>query len=130
MARSIYFPIAIIAASAIAGAVQAHALLLSSTPADKATVAPTSHIVLHFSEPLVAKFSGADLLMIGMMMNGQMTNMPMKIGALASAADPADPKTLILTAKGPLAPGGYRLDWHAVAADTHRTQGAFTFTVQ
>ena len=130
MARSAFLPIVLIAAMAVASAAQAHPHLLSSTPADKASVAPTAQIVLHFSEPLEIPFSGGDLVMTGMMMNGQMMNMPMKVGALAAAADPADPKTLVLTAKATLAPGGYRLDWHAVSTDTHRTQGAVTFTIQ
>jgi methionine-rich copper-binding protein CopC len=30
----------------------------------------------------------------------------------------------------PLKPGVYSVKWHAVTADTHRTQGAFTFTVR
>jgi copper resistance protein C len=131
MARSASLPIAgLVAALAIAGAAQAHPHLLSSTPADQATAAPTAQIELHFSEPLEPKFSGADLVMTGMMMNGQMTNMPMKMGALAAATDPTDPKTLVLTAKATLAPGGYRLDWHAVSTDTHRTQGALSFIVK
>jgi methionine-rich copper-binding protein CopC len=130
MARFAYLPLAVVATLAIAGAAQAHPRLLSSTPADKASVPPTARIELHFSEPLEAKFSGGDLAITSMLMNGQMTNMSMKVGALAVAADPADPKTLVLTAKTALAPGGYRLDWHAVSTDTHRTQGALTFTVQ
>jgi methionine-rich copper-binding protein CopC len=31
---------------------------------------------------------------------------------------------------GPLAPGTYRVAWHAVSLDDHRTQGAYTFTVR
>ena len=130
MTRFACLPVCIVAAMAVAGAAQAHPKLLSSMPADKASVAATSHIELHFSEPLEAKFSGADLVMTGMMINGRMTNMPKKVGALAAAADPGDAKTLVLTAKAPLAPGSYRLDWHAVSTDTHRTQGALTFSVQ
>ena len=30
----------------------------------------------------------------------------------------------------PLAPGTYRVTWHAVSADTHRMEGAYTFTVR
>jgi methionine-rich copper-binding protein CopC len=29
-----------------------------------------------------------------------------------------------------LRPGTYRVSWHAVSIDTHRTEGAFTFTVK
>jgi methionine-rich copper-binding protein CopC len=30
----------------------------------------------------------------------------------------------------PLAPGIYRVTWHAVSVDTHRTEGAYSFTVK
>jgi methionine-rich copper-binding protein CopC len=30
----------------------------------------------------------------------------------------------------PLAPGTYRVAWHAVSVDTHRTEGAYSFTVK
>jgi hypothetical protein len=42
----------------------------------------------------------------------------------------ADGKTLKATPKARLAPGSYRVDWHAVAADTHRIKGSFAFTVR
>lgn len=107
----------------------AHPKLLSSTPAAKATVAPTAKIELHFSEPLAAKFSGADLTETSMMMNGQMMAHNMKIGGLAATLDPADHKTLILSLKKPLAPGVYKVSWHAVSTDTHKLTGVYTFTV-
>ena len=28
-----------------------------------------------------------------------------------------------------LAPGSYKVRWHALSVDTHTTEGAFTFTV-
>ncbi len=30
----------------------------------------------------------------------------------------------------PLPPGRYRVTWHAVSVDTHRTEGAYSFTVK
>jgi methionine-rich copper-binding protein CopC len=30
----------------------------------------------------------------------------------------------------PLAPGTYKVTWHAVSVDTHRTQGSYEFTVK
>jgi methionine-rich copper-binding protein CopC len=108
----------------------AHPKLVSSMPAAKATVGPTAKIELHFSEPLEAKFSGADLTETSMMMNGQMMAHVMKIGGVAAALDPADHKTLILSLKKPLAPGAYKVSWHAVSTDTHRLTGAYAFTVR
>lgn len=30
----------------------------------------------------------------------------------------------------PLAPGTYRVSWHVVSVDTHRTEGAYSFKVR
>ena len=42
---------------------------------------------------------------------------------------PDDNRTLQIGLK-PLAPGDYRVEWHATSVDTHKTQGAFGFTVR
>jgi methionine-rich copper-binding protein CopC len=39
-----------------------------------------------------------------------------------------DAKQMIIGV-GHLGPGAYKVIWHAVSVDTHRTQGSFTFTV-
>jgi methionine-rich copper-binding protein CopC len=44
--------------------------------------------------------------------------------------DPNDQTSLILPITGSLAAGKYRVDWHAVAKDTHKTQGTYSFTVK
>jgi methionine-rich copper-binding protein CopC len=108
----------------------AHAGLASSIPAASATVAPTAKLELHFTEALEAKFSGAEVSATSMMMGGKMVDQVMKIDGIVAALDPADHKALILTLKTPLAAGTYKVAWHAVAADTHRSQGAYTFTVK
>lgn len=108
----------------------AHPRLLQSTPAAGATVAPPSRIELRFSEPLVARFTGGDLVMTRMMMGGQMMDHEMKIGGVTATVSPDDRKVLILTLKRPLAPGAYRLDWRAVSTDTHHVKGQIAFTVR
>jgi methionine-rich copper-binding protein CopC len=40
-----------------------------------------------------------------------------------------DHKTLISKVPETLSAGTYRVTWHAVSVDTHKTQGSFTFTV-
>jgi len=40
-----------------------------------------------------------------------------------------DGLSLVGTPARPLAAGVYEVKWHAVTADTHRMQGAFSFTV-
>jgi methionine-rich copper-binding protein CopC len=113
--------LATIAAGALVlGASQAaaHAKLVSANPAPNATVAAPKAISLKFSERLEPKFSGFE------------------IATTAGAAVPV--KTAV--AKGghvidgalaaPLAPGAYKVTWHAVTADAHRMNGAYSFTVR
>jgi methionine-rich copper-binding protein CopC len=37
---------------------------------------------------------------------------------------------LVATPTEPLSAGVYKVNWHAVTADTHRVTGAYTFTVR
>jgi methionine-rich copper-binding protein CopC len=106
----------------VAGTVQAdaHAHLVSATPAEKAVVASPSNIVVHFSEGLEPKFSSFDL-----------TNAAgAKIAMADIAVDAKDKKTLTGTPKAPLAPGAYEVAWHVVAGDGHKSEGKFGFTVK
>lgn len=104
----------------------AHPKLVTSIPAANATVAAPAAINLNFNEKLVPRFTGATVTM---------TSMPgMAMDKLmVVASDPAygaDGKTVTLKPAKPLTPGAYRVEWHAVAADTHRTAGAFAFKVR
>jgi methionine-rich copper-binding protein CopC len=130
MMRCVCLHLALIAALAVSGVAQAEAQLVSSTPADRATVAPMARIVLHFSEPVEATSSGGNLVETAMMMGGRMMAMPMNLGPVTASPDAGDPKTLILLARKPLSAGAYRLDWHATAANTQASHGAITFTVE
>lgn len=127
LARAI---IAALAMALFATQAFAHAELVSTTPADKAVVSSTKAVTLKFSEGLNLKLSGATVTSTQMMMSGKMTNMVMKVPNITAALDPKDPATLVLTAKTPLAVGTYKVDWHAVADDTHRSTGSFTFSVK
>jgi len=107
----------------------AHPKLLSSTPADQAEVSAPPRIELHFSEGLVTRFSGANLVMTGMTgMPGMAGHGPMKVTVTVSGSD--DPRMMVITPAKPLVPGTYRVDWHAVSSDTHRVGGNFSFTVK
>lgn len=107
-----------IGALASAGGAQAHAHLVTSTPAANASVAAPSEIDLKFSEAPLAKFSGVDLTMTG----GEAVPVKM-VGA-------ADKVSMAIAPIAPLKPGRYTVKWHAVTADTHRSEGAFSFTVR
>jgi methionine-rich copper-binding protein CopC len=103
---------------AIAGAAAAHAHLVSSDPAAGATVAAPKAISLTFSEKLEGRFSGADLSKAG--------------GPLGSHTmlDPKGGKTLTVSPGAPLSAGDYKVSWHAVSIDGHRTRGEVAFTVR
>ena len=117
----------VLALLAIAGAAQAHPKLLSSTPAANASVVKPGKIELKFSEALIGPMTGAELVMIGM--PGMANHAPMKITGFTAAIG-KDGKTLTLLMRRALPPGTYRVTWHAVAADTHRVQGTYTFIVK
>jgi methionine-rich copper-binding protein CopC len=96
----------------------AHSQLTSAVPADGSTVASPVEIDLSFSEDINAKFSGIDILGAD--------------GAkvMAEPAQLKDGKTLVLPLAKPLAAGSYRVDWHVLSADGHKTKGSFAFTVK
>jgi methionine-rich copper-binding protein CopC len=99
---------------------EAHAKLVSATPAANAAGPAPKAVVLHFSEAVAPKFSGFDLTKAD---GGKVT--------VAVHVPAKDQKTVIGAVPAPLAPGLYRVSWHAVAADDgHRTTGDFNFTVQ
>ena len=56
---------------------------------------------------------------------------PDALGARAREAivDPGNDKQLVLTLP-PLVPGRYRVHWHVVSVDTHRTEGEYSFAVE
>lgn len=109
--------LAVAATLAVAGAAQAHAHLVTSSPAANATGTPPSTIELKLSEAPMAKFSGVQLM-------AGAHAVPVK--TVAST----DKDTLAVAPVTPLKAGVYTVKWHAVTADTHRSQGAFSFTVR
>ena len=104
-----------------ATAAVAHPKLVNSDPAADAVVdSSPKELRLSFNEVLVAKFSGAELK--------DQQGQTVELGS--GATDPADKKQLVVPVPAPLAAGVYKVDWHAVAADTHRIQGSYSFTVK
>ena len=116
-----------IAALAVAGPALAHPKLVSSNPAANATVAKPARITLNFSEKLLPPMSGAQLIMTGM--PGMANHPAMPITGLKTSVTGGG-KTMIVQPPRPLAAGTYQLKWHAVAGDTHRITGAFSFKVK
>lgn len=113
-------------ALAIAAPALAHPKVTAASPAAGATVASPAEISLTMSEPLVAKLSGATLVMTGM--PGMADHPPMPMAVRASVSP--DGKTLLLKPAKKLAAGTYKVEWYAVSGDTHRVTGVHEFSVK
>ncbi len=102
-----------------AGQASAHAFLRTATPAAGSTVhqAP-AQVVIDFSEGVEPRFSTIAVQDAG--------------GSSVATGDVylQDGNTHLAIGLKPLPPGRYRVEWHATAVDTHKTEGSFTFTVQ
>src|SRR5438874_6221972 len=97
----------------------AHAFLNQAVPSVGGTVATSPReIRLTFSEGVEPRFSGIELA----------TSDGRAIATGPAIRDPGDDKQLVL-AVPPLAPGRYKVSWHVLSVDTHRTEGAYSFTV-
>lgn len=98
----------------------AHAHLTSSQPAVGSEVGPTTMLKLSFSEGIELALSSFDL-------TGP-TGQP--ISGASAALDPSNNKLVVVTLKSALVPGVYKMHWHVVSVDTHRTEGTYAFTVK
>jgi copper resistance protein C len=106
--------------AAAAPAASAHALLRKASPGVGEVVKTSpKEIRLKFSERVEPRFSAIALAN--------------EVGLAAAtgkpSVDPADASVLVASVSQALKPGSYRVTWRAVSADTHKTQGSFTFTV-
>jgi methionine-rich copper-binding protein CopC len=105
----------------LSSAVFAHAHLKTAEPAPNAQVTAAPHnLRLVFSEQIEPKFSKLTL------QDG--TGHAIATGPLA--LDPADPKVVIVPVKDTLKAGTYKVNWHAVSVDTHKSAGSYRFTVK
>jgi copper transport protein len=97
-----------------------HAVLLSTQPADGATLEdPPSEVTLEFNEPVTAP-DGAIRVFDH---RGQRVD-------LADARVPGDaPNTIVASLSEGAAEGTYVVAWRAVSADGHPVRGAFLFSV-
>jgi methionine-rich copper-binding protein CopC len=51
------------------------------------------------------------------------------VAVKALTTEGSDKKTLIVTPAAPLTAGAYKVEWHAVSVDTHKSEGAYAFKV-
>ena len=112
--------LAIVATSlcGIAAAV-AHAFLSQAVPAVGGVVAAPQEIRITFTEGIEPAFSGAEL--------ADAAGKPIRAGP--ATVDPGNNTQLVLPLP-PLAPGRYKVSWHVVSVDTHRTEGQYGFEIR
>lgn len=103
----------------IAPAAFAHAHLMAERPADKATVAAPTDLMLTFSEDVSLKFTGVTV-----------TGPDKKPVPQGAAALSQGDTVLTVPLSGTLAAGTYTVAWHALSVDGHKTHGSYSFTVK
>ena len=104
-------------AAAFSAPAGAHAFLQQANPGAGAILAQApGEIRLTFSEPLEPVFSGVTVT------DGA--------GHDVEAICPVVAGASIRALLKPLGPGKYRVAWRAVSVDTHRTEGAYGFTIK
>jgi methionine-rich copper-binding protein CopC len=95
----------------------AHAFLQHADPGAGATLrASPRRIALTFSEKLEPVFSGVIVT--------DRSGRNVEAGAVLIGGNS------MVAALRSLPPGRYRVVWHVVSVDTHRTEGAYSFTVK
>lgn len=120
--------VAFSAGLALAAPAVAHTQVASSTPAASATASNVRTFSITFTEAFMPALSGLEIVMTGMPgMAGH--HAAMKVAGV-KVAPSADRKTLVATFPRPLVAGTYDVNWRAVGADTHRTIGTVSFTVE
>ena len=97
----------------------AHAFLLASVPGVGSQVSAPNTLRLEFSEAVEFGFSGVDMENTS---GGVVTLQNVRYGT-------TDHKVLLADVPQ-IAPGSYRVKWHVVSVDTHRTEGDFVFRVK
>ena len=111
---------ALLVAASIAApsAASAHAFLRTATPKVGSTVATApKEVAIDFTTGVEPAFSSIVVTDSG--------------GSRVDRGSPhlASGDNRLAVALKPLPPGRYLVTWHAIATDTHRTEGTFSFTV-
>jgi methionine-rich copper-binding protein CopC len=115
--------ITVLASLTLTNVAFAHAHLDSQLPAADSAVSSPKELRLTFSEGVEEKFTKISITSVAASGKNVVEPVP------GIATDPADKKVLIVTPGAPLAPGEYKVEWHAVSVDTHKSEGSYRFTV-
>ena len=109
--------VAVLAITGLATPSFAHAFLQRAEPGAGARLkAPPTRVALAFSEKLEPAFSGVAVT--------DVSGRNVEAGAVVISGNS------MVAPLRQLPPGSYRVVWHAVSVDTHRTEGAYSFTVK
>ncbi|OCR22276.1 hypothetical protein AFK24_24480 [Pseudomonas syringae] len=115
--------LSLLASASLSSLAFAHAHLESQLPAADSTVPAPKELRLRFSEGVEEKFTKVSITSTAASGKTMVEAVP------EIATDPADNKVLIITPAAPLAAGEYKIEWHAVSVDTHKSEGTYSFTV-
>lgn len=121
--RTIFLAVALAAAAPA----MAHPKLVAATPGEAAEAKAPVSVSLRFSEAFLPKMTKVQVSMIAMPGMGSHPPTAMPVERVDYAADN---KAVTAVFKAPLPPGGYRVEYRTVGADTHRIEGSYTFTVR
>ncbi|MBS7562051.1 MULTISPECIES: copper homeostasis periplasmic binding protein CopC [Pseudomonas] len=117
--KNLFTTTALLASLLSASSVFAHAHLKGSNPAANSSVVAPNELRLMFSEGVEAAFTQVTISKDGA---------PLEVKSLATEG--TDKKTLVVTpAATPLRAGEYKVEWHAVSVDTHKSEGSYSFKV-
>ena len=126
--RKAVFPLLAAILFANGGVALADARLMTAKPADGATATNVRALSLSFSEPVVDKASGIDLVMTSM--PGMAGHQPMKVSGFQTVLS-ADGRVLSVALPRALPAGTYSLGWHVVAANGGaKSEGKTVFSVR
>jgi copper resistance protein C len=99
----------------------AHTVVVSATPAINGQVTGSpKDIRIKFNEAPFAKFSGVVIK--------DSAGKTVKTGK--ASVDAKDKTLLVVPLAQTLAPGVYKVTWHASGSDTHKVDGTYSFTVK
>lgn len=104
----------------ISPAVLAHAHLKQQSPAADSVVSAPQSLTLNFSEGIEPGFSGVVVT--------DAHKQVVKTGAVTR--DEKNKAQLIVPLAQTLSTGTYRVDWHVVSVDGHKTKGSYHFSVK
>lgn len=109
-----------LASTILSPSVLAHAHLKQQSPAADSQVAAPQVLTLNFSEGIEPGFSGVVVT--------DAHKQVIKTGA--ATRDEQNKAQLTVPLEQTLAPGAYRVDWHVVSVDGHKTTGSYHFSVK